>query len=910
MLLTGMVAMKSHLSFSGFRSLCLRCAVSILLLALMVIVNPGRIAAANSSAARLDSLAMADRIGRSRNGRVDRFATPGILGLTPNYAANGPHKLRAPTDRSGPLPADATLTWNTFVGGLALPETATALAIDGSGNVYVAGYGNWTWGTPIHAFSGDDDAFVAKLDSNGNLIWNTFLGGSVSDLATALAVDGNGNIYVVGFSSATWGSPVRAFSGGYDAFAAKLDSGGHLIWNTFLGGPGINSGFDYGRALAVDTAGNVYVAGSGATWGSPVEQPFPGGGAFIARLDSNGVLIWNTFVGGDNGFGLAVDQSGSVYLTGGSGGGSWGSPIRAFSGNMDAFVAKVDSGGHLIWNTFLGGSDYDFGYALALDLSGNVYVAGSSTATWGSPQHTYSGAGDAFAAKLDPTGKLIWNTFLGGNASDFGFGLAVTAGGNVYVTGRSDETWGLPLRAFAGGSDDAFVASLSSSGNLAWNMFLGGSSYDEAHAVAADGKGNVYVAGESEATWGPPVRAYTSGGDGFVARIADTVPSQSIQFDSATYIVNEGSPRVNITVSRTGDTTGSASVGFTTNDTAGLQTCNVVNHVASQRCDYMNSVGALTFAAGETAKSFSVAIIDDAYAEGDETFTVSLTNASAPLGVPATATVTIIDNDLGNVPNPIDTASFFVRLHYLDFLHREPDQAGWDFWTSTITSCGSDQQCIDVMRINASGAFFLSIEFQETGYLVYRTYKAAYGNIPNVPVPIRLNEFLPDTQEIGLGVVVNQSGWQQVLESNKQGFTAELVQRSRFTSAFPTSMAPAQFVGKLFTNAGVTPTASERNTAMAEFGSTTTTADVAARARALRDVAENSTLKSQEFNRAFVLMQYFGYLRRNPNDAPDSDFSGYIFWLTKLNQFNGNFVNAEMVKAFIVSGEYRKRFGL
>jgi hypothetical protein len=200
-------------------------------------------------------------------------------------------------------------------------------------------------------------------------------------------------------------------------------------------------------------------------------------------------------------------------------------------------------------------------------------------------------------------------------------------------------------------------------------------------------------------------------------------------------------------------------------------------------------------------------------------------------------------------------ASFFVRLHYFDFLHREPDQAGWDFWTGTITSCGSNQPCIDLMHINASGAFFLSVEFQETGYLVYRTYKAAYGNMPNAPVPIRLNDFLPDTQEIGLGVVVNQTGWEQALEANKQTFTLEFVQRSTFISAFPTSKTPAQFVDQLFTNAGVTPTTHERNTAIAEFNSASTTADVAARARALRDVAENSTLKSQEFNRAFVLMQ-------------------------------------------------------
>ncbi|MEP6741197.1 MAG: hypothetical protein ABJB61_01765, partial [bacterium] len=173
------------------------------------------------------------------------------------------------------------------------------------------------------------------------------------------------------------------------------------------------------------------------------------------------------------------------------------------------------------------------------------------------------------------------------------------------------------------------------------------------------------------------------------------------------------------------------------------------------------------------------------------------------------------------------------------------------------------------------------------------------------------NEFLPDTQQIGQGVIVNQPGWEQVLENNKQTFASEFVQRSRFTSAFPTSMTPAQFVDTLFANAGVAPTSTDRTAAINEFGSASTTDDTAARVRALRRVAENSTLRQQEFNRAFVLMQYFGYLRRNPNDPPEPtlDFQGYNFWLNKLNQFNGNFANADMVKSFLVSAEYRQRFG-
>ncbi len=279
---------------------------------------------------------------------------------------------------------------------------------------------------------------------------------------------------------------------------------------------------------------------------------------------------------------------------------------------------------------------------------------------------------------------------------------------------------------------------------------------------------------------------------------------------------------------------------------------------------------------------------------------------------------------LANAPNPrnssspanncsvnqIDVADFFVRQHYADFLNRQPDAAGLSFWINQITSCGTDTACIEVKRINVSAAFFLSIEFQETGYLVYRTYKVAYGNMLATPVPLRLDEFLPDSQQISQGVVVNAPGWEQQLANNKNMFFVDFVSRLRFRNEYPITMSPAQFVDALFNNAGVGAMTTERTDAINEFGTVLDTTDTAARARALQRVAENQMLGQQEKNKAFVLMQYFGYLRRNPNDPPEPGlgFDGYDFWLNKLNQFNGNFINAEMVKAFITSGEYRQRF--
>lgn len=373
-----------------------------------------------------------------------------------------------------------------------------------------------------------------------------------------------------------------------------------------------------------------------------------------------------------------------------------------------------------------------------------------------------------------------------------------------------------------------------------------------------------------------------------------------VQFTALEFNVDESGPFGTLTVTRSGATSGSSTVDFST-----------TNGSATHRTDYAPSFGTLRFNPGETSKSIQVLITDDVFIEDNEFLGVTLSNpVDASLGSLSTAVLTILDNDTSHlIPNPIDNARFYVNQHYADFLNRPPDASGLAFWTNQITECGNNIPCLELRRINVSGAFFLSIEFQETGYFVFRTYKAAFGNLSGAPVPVRLNDFLPDTQQVGRGVIVGQAGWEQVLDSNKTAFAVSFVCRTKFTSAFPTALTPSQFVDALFANANITPTAAERTAAINEFGNMATTANLDARARALRRVVENPRLAQLEFNRAFVLMQYFGYLRRNPNDAPDANFDGFNFWLNKLNQFNGNFVQAEMVKAFIVSAEFRKRFG-
>jgi hypothetical protein len=269
-------------------------------------------------------------------------------------------------------------------------------------------------------------------------------------------------------------------------------------------------------------------------------------------------------------------------------------------------------------------------------------------------------------------------------------------------------------------------------------------------------------------------------------------------------------------------------------------------------------------------------------------------------------TVDLPNGTAGASTNLIDDPQFFIAQHYRDFLSREPDAGGLAFWTNEITSCGSNQQCIQNKRVNVSAAFFLSIEFKETGYFVYRLYKAAFGDLPNRPVPVRLQQFFPDTQRIGRGVVVGLGDWPARLESNKQAFALELVSRAEFIARYPAGMSPAQFVDTLNANAGGVLSAEERNALINELAASNNNAG---RASVLRKIAEDADLFAAELNKAFVLMQYFGYMRRNPDDPPDTNFGGFNFWLGKLNEFNGNFVQAQMVEAFITSFEYRERFG-
>jgi len=440
-----------------------------------------------------------------------------------------------------PVVIDPEIRWNTFLGGTGI-DRGYAIAIDGSNNVYVTGYSTATWGSPVRNYQGSEDAFAAELDGDGNLIWNTFLGSGGVDEGNGIAVDGSGNVYVTGYSSSSWGTPVRNYTSDLDAFVAELDGSGNLTWNTFLGG----SGVDYGRAITLDGSGNICVAGeSSATWQGddpPVRAYTANKDAFVAGLDGSGNLTWNTFLGGDgddSGYGIAVDSSGNIYIAGYSNA-TWGSPVRGYTADYDAFAAELDSSDNLTWNIFLGGIEADVGYGITLDGSNNIYVTGDSSDTWGSPVRNYEGSNDAFVACVINSDNLSWNTFLGSTATDGGRGIAVDGAGNIYVAGFSYDTWGSPVIDYTALSD-GFAAKLDSSGGITWNGFLGGDGDDFGYGVAVDNSENVFVAGYSTATWqgdNPPVRAYTaSTNDAFAAEISKILPT--VTTDATTGITTD-----------------------------------------------------------------------------------------------------------------------------------------------------------------------------------------------------------------------------------------------------------------------------------------------------------------------------------------------------------------------------------
>jgi glucose/arabinose dehydrogenase len=395
---------------------------------------------------------------------------------------------------------------------------------------------------------------------------------------------------------------------------------------------------------------------------------------------------------------------------------------------------------------------------------------------------------------------------------------------------------------------------------------------------------------------------YLARSGGTVHRIQSSqTPGGSFQFSSTGYTAIESSASSSITVERSGNTSAAESINYTTSD-----------GTASDRSDYTAAIGTLTFASGETTRTFKILISDDVYVEGDETITLTLSNVTTGTSV-ATSTLTIHDNDV-NQPstNPADEAPFFVRQHYFDFLGREPDAGGFAYWTEQISQCGNNMACLLTKRVDVSDAFVFEPEYQQTGAYVFRLYRAAYGNSQPFPNP-NPDSAHPGEENKVPNYAIFLSDRERVigganLAQRLQDLANVFAQRPEFVARYPLSLNGSDFVDAVLRTVrddlGVDLTA--------QRSAFITLVNSGGRGAVLYRLADdnssnpvnNSALIEAEYNRVFVASEYFGYLRRNP------DMPGFLFWLGQVNSAPLRDISKQhaMVCAFITSTEYQRRF--
>jgi len=458
-------------------------------------------------------------------------------------------------DRRKPLIIDPQLVYSTYLGGNSADE-AMAVAVDSSGAAYVTGdtsSGTFPIVSSLKTTNASIDAYVTKISPSGtSLVYSTYLGGGGNDHGFAIAVDSAGSAYVTGDTSST-NFPVlsgfQATMGGgfWDAFVTKLTAGGALSYSTYLGGKGL----DEGHGIAVDSSGAAYVAGFTGSTDFPTQAPIQsaskgGYDAFVAKISPSGSsLVYSTYLGGaqdDQALGIAVDSSGSAYITGPTASSDFpvASAYQATYKFADAFVAKLSpSGSSLVYSTFLGGSGSEGSFAIAVDSSGSAYVTGRTLSAdfpvvAGAYQSRLDGNYDVFVTKFAPAGNaLVYSTYVGGKGSEAGYAIALDSAGSAYVAGWTNSTDFPTLGQIQTdqANDDAFVFKLTPDGSaLVYSTYLGGSSNDYAQGIAVDPTGAAYVAGWTDSTdfiTKSPFQTDQASTDAFIAKIEPFVAGAS-----------------------------------------------------------------------------------------------------------------------------------------------------------------------------------------------------------------------------------------------------------------------------------------------------------------------------------------------------------------------------------------------
>ena len=373
-----------------------------------------------------------------------------------------------------------------------------SVALDDLGNAYISGQ---TQGSLGGTSAGDTDAFLAKYDFSGSLIWKRQLGTSAIDECWSIAVDGSGNAYIGGSTEGSLGGPQVGY---YDAFLAKYDASGTLLWTRQQG---IKNHYDFCLSVAVDGSGNAYI--TGFTEGSPTD----GLDGFLTKYNASGTLLWTRQLGttaNDEARSVAIDGSGNAYITGFTEG-SLGGPN---AGGYDMFLAKYDGSGTLLWTRQRGTSTGDYSLSVATDGFGNAYISGFT-------RGSTSDSEDAFLAKYDPSGNLLWQRKLGvNNSTDESTSVAIDNWGRVYISGYTKGSLGGPNA----GRADAFLAKYDTFGTLLWTRQIGTTRYDYSNSVAVDQAGNAYISGYTDGSLGG---ANAGGHDAFLAKYANPAPEPS-----------------------------------------------------------------------------------------------------------------------------------------------------------------------------------------------------------------------------------------------------------------------------------------------------------------------------------------------------------------------------------------------
>jgi hypothetical protein len=380
-----------------------------------------------------------------------------------------------------------------------------SITTDSAGNCYVTGYTSGSLGGPN---AGYDDVFVAKYDAAGNLAWARQLGTSSFDVGYGVATDWAGNLFITGYTDGSLGG---SNVGGEDAYIAKYDAAGNLAWTRQLG----TSNTDWGLSIATDLAGGIFITGyTDGPLGGP--YPSPVDDSFVAKYDTTGNLVWTRQLGTssfDIGKEIVTDAAGNLFITGYTYG-SLGGPN---AGGPDAFVAKYDTDGNSVWMRQVGTSDSDWGLGIATDPAGNLFITGYTYGSIGGPN---AGERDAFVAKYDPAGDLVWTRQLGTSDTDWSMGIATDLAGNLFITGQTNGSLGGPYPNPGGG--DGFVAMYDTTGNLIWTCQFGTRATDWSSDIATDPAGNLFITGDSTGSLGGPNAGAT---DVFVVKFSVPEPT-------------------------------------------------------------------------------------------------------------------------------------------------------------------------------------------------------------------------------------------------------------------------------------------------------------------------------------------------------------------------------------------------